>query len=163
VLGSAGLSKQLPLSVFDAIRTVLADRQAPEVFVHRAAEAARLLRDRGSVPALIDLLRTVRGAKKVTVQNALRQITGQDFGSSARRWSVWWGRARQQHRIEWLIDALDHRNERVRFLAARELALIVPQDFGFTASGPRREREQARLRYLEWWQETGKAEFQSLD
>jgi len=155
--------KKLPPSVYKAIRAALTDRQVSEVIVARAADAAGIVRDRGSVPALIDLLRTARGARKQTALNSLRLITGQDLGNSARRWSTWWGRARHQKRAEWLIDALDHRQERVRARAAAELNSIADVDFGFTATAPRKEREAARRQYQRWWQEEGRARFKDLD
>lgn len=163
VLSKDAAKKPLPPTVFASIRIVLEDRQAPEIFVHRAADAARQLRDHGAVPQLIDLLRAVRGAKKITVLNALRQITGQDFGNSARRWSGWWKKFGHKNRVEWLIDALDHRNERVRATAGRELTRIVPDDFGYVPTGTRREREEARRRYSQWWEENGRGLHQGRD
>lgn len=155
--------RKLSPSVYKSIRSALTDRQAPEVIARRAAEAAGVVRDRGSVPPLVDLLRTARGAMKQIALNSLRLITGQDLGSSARRWSAWWGRARHLKRPEWLIDALDHRQERVRALAAAELTRMFDRSFGFEASSPRKEREAARRKCLQWWQNEGQSLFRDLD
>jgi HEAT repeat protein len=156
-------SRRLPPAVYRSIRTALTDRKVSEVVVHRAAEAAGIVRDRGAVPALIELLRSAKGPKRLAALTSLRMITGQDFGNSARRWAAWWGRARHQKRVEWLIEALDHRQEQVRAVAAVELVKLVPNDFGFSATAPRKERDNARKRYVDWWLAEGRASFSDRD
>jgi len=156
VLSTAIERRPLPGAVFDSIRSVLSDPQAPDMYITRAAEAVSVLHDRGAVPALIDLTRSARGARLDVSLVTLRAVTGQDFGKSWRRWSAWWKRAQSQHRVEWLIEALDHGDESVRDTAFRELSAFVPEDFGFVPSGPRRERDRARQLYVKWWKETGR-------
>jgi hypothetical protein len=156
VLSTAIERRPLPGAVFDAIRSVLSDPQAPDMYITRAAEAVSVLHDRGAVPALIDMVRSARGARLDMSLVTLRAVTGQDFGKSWRRWSAWWKRAQSQHRVEWLIEALGHGDESVRDTAFRELSAFVPEDFGFVPSGPRRERDRARQLYVKWWKETGR-------
>lgn len=155
--------RKVPPSVTRSIRTALTDRQVSDVVQHRAIEAAGVVRDGGAVPALVELLRTARGPSRLAALVSLRTITGQDFGTSARRWSAWWTRARHQKRVEWLIEALDHRQEQVRAVAATELSKLVPNDFGFSATAPRKDRDIARKRYVDWWLAEGRTSFADRD
>lgn len=152
-------TRSLRPSVGRAIRSALTDQRASETIVHRAIEAAGVVRDELSVPGLIDLLKSSKGGKRQATLHSLRVITGQDFGNSARRWSSWWSKSSKKSRLEWLIEALDHRQARVRARALTELQHLVPDDFGFQPEGPRRSREVARQRYLRWFEEVGRQQF----
>lgn len=155
--------RQLSLPVYRAVRLALDDTRVRPVTVRRAVEAVGVLRDPGAVPHLIELLKSQKGPLRQSVVSSLRLISCQDFGNSARRWSTWWSRVRNQERAEWLLKALDHRQEAIRARAANELKLLAPGDFGYSPAAPRRERESARQRYLQWWEDEGRQQLSQRD
>jgi HEAT repeat protein len=156
VAGLAGVvvARHVPVHTFDralyhAVRSTLTNQRAPDVAVYRAVEAAGVLRDVGAVDGLLERLHDARTAPRQAAVRSLRSITGQDFGTSARRWSAWWAGHRARPRAEWLVDALDHRQEQVRARAAQELRRLLPGVAEFRPDAPRRERDEARQRYRE--------------
>jgi HEAT repeat protein len=110
-----------------------------------------LFRDVSAIPLLIDLLER-RDKNLVDVaQDALTEITKQQLGPRASKWRSWLERNRDRSRIAWLIDGLSARDEGVRRSAAEELRAVTGQDFGFEPDAPRRRREEARQKWVDWW------------
>ena len=54
-------------------------------------------------------------------------------------------------RMEWLIEGLRHRDLDLRLSAIDELVRVVHDNFGYYADGPRKDRDEAVLRWDEWW------------
>lgn len=117
-----------------------------------ASEALGVLRDVPSVPRLIELIKHPENDLAVTAQKALVEITKQDFGSSRWRWRTWWERHRTEARLEWLLEGLAHADLHVRVSAADELrALSGGETFGFLPDANKRDRDESRKRWLDWW------------
>lgn len=115
-----------------------------------AIRALAVLRDEASVGALIPTLaeRSVLGEAAWRV---LRMLTAQDFGSDPADWQSWWDESGQRPRIAWLIESLDHGDEEIREIVARDLARLSKQDFRYAADLPSEERQAIRERYRLWW------------
>jgi hypothetical protein len=118
-----------------------------------AVVAITEMRDRLAVPVLIDLV----DAKDQELADAARQglieITKQDFGKRRRRWRNWLGAHGQEARIEWLFAGLGHRVPEIRFASSEELWKITGEYFGYHHESPKRERDEARDRWRNWWLE----------
>jgi HEAT repeat protein len=126
--------------------------------VHAAANALAKLGDAAAVPVLIELLDTGTEAAE-HARRALIMLTMEDCGTGARVWRAWWERHRGQHRIEWLIEALGHRDDNLRSAAAEELLQLTGEHLGYHHDQPQSAREQAQQRWLEWWQRVGSQRF----
>ena len=121
-----------------------------------AIEKVQELRDPGALPALLERLGEDTPLGKAALA-ALVTITRHDFGTTRWRWTRWWREWKSRHRIEWLIDALTEKNAELRLQAAQELEELSGRYFGYHFDLGRREREEARRRFTDWWQTTGKA------
>ena len=77
----------------------------------------------------------------------------------ARRWRSWFDEHRSLHRIEWLIDALHHRDQPLREAALEDLRRLTGEDFGGAGDDGRKERESLRERWVQWWNQTGRGRF----
>ena len=154
--GLAGYTETARSAALTDVRDALQSDQ-PGRF-QAAANALAKLGDSGAVPLLIDVL-AQNDKSAEPARRALLKLTRQDFGTSVRKWRSWWNKHRQQHRIEWLIDGLGHKDENLRSGAVRELRERTGETFGFYHDLPRREREQARQRWLDWWERDGRARF----
>jgi hypothetical protein len=143
------------------IRAALGERGAS--FRKAAAVALGELRDAEAVPALVAGLDDPDPAVAEATHKALATITRQDFGAMAAPWVAWWARAGQQHRVEWLIDALLHPEPGVRHEASEELKKLTGQYFGYYFNLPKRDRERAHQRYVEWWKSDGAQRFDGRD
>jgi hypothetical protein len=126
---------------------------------HTAVQAVADLRDGEVVPALILLLDNCKPSLFKSVHWALVVLTRQDFGKSSKEWTSWWEGNKRKHRIQWLIDALLHDSPEIRRLAGDELKSLTKEYFGYYDDLPKKERARAQLRYLEWWENTGKERF----
>ena len=115
----------------------------------------------GDTEAVGDLIGVIergdRGSEHV--RKALIALTGQDFGASERKWRKWWEASRKRHRIEWLIDSLGHKDETIREAAIADLRRLTGEYFGYHHDLPKRERELAAHKWVEWWKETGQRRF----
>jgi len=127
----------------------------------RCKAAAGALGELGDVASIPDLLDTVsrRDEAGEAARQALSQLTRQNFGSNARKWRAWWSKHKGQHRLEWLIEALAHKDSSLRSAAAEELRRITGEYFGFHHDMSKRERDEARKRWGRWWGETGRHRF----
>ncbi len=135
---------------------------APLILRLRTLEHVAKLRDSASVPRLIAFL----GADTEPIVHkalwALTVVTRQDFGRDAQRWTNWWHSHQAQHRVEWLIEALDHPEHRLRKSAIDELRVEISGDFGYSENHTPTERQQSQGRYREWWENTGARRFGRL-
>jgi hypothetical protein len=112
--------------------------------------------DVGSVAVLLDLLGTDDRNARAAVLAALRTATCHDFGPTRWRWTRWWSQFGECHRVEWLLDALDGRDAGLRLAAARELEQLSGRYVGYHFDLGKRERDDARRRWQDWWETTGK-------
>lgn len=136
--------------------------QTPLTLRLRTLEHVARLRDSASVPRLIALLSLETEPVVHKALWTLSVITRQDFGRDAQAWSDWWQTHQAQHRFQWLIEALDHRDPRLRKAAADELLIEARDSFGYSESLPDEERRAAQQRYQRWWETTGARRFGRL-
>jgi hypothetical protein len=146
-------------SVGATLRTALREPRDSALVRRRAAAALGELRDVDAVPLLIAALSDRDGPLALAAQRALVLITRQDFGTTAQHWIDWWSEASARHRVQWLIDALLHVDGTIRHEASEELKKLTGQFFGYYYNLPRRERERAHQRYIEWWDREGAERF----
>jgi hypothetical protein len=129
----------------------------PDPAVATAALAALAeLRDPASLPAIIDRLESEDKQVALTARSTLLTLAGDDLGPKRRRWLDWWEKMQHRPRLEWLLEALAHRDPQIRLAASQELQEITGEYFGYHYDLPERDREEARRRWLEWWQTTGR-------
>ncbi len=124
-----------------------------------ALDALAVLRDVGSVPLLVRLNEDTDKQISLPAHRALAAITGQDFGTSTRKWQAWFDDNGRRHRVEWLIQSLMHADQPLRASAGIELQKLTQVYYGYVASAPKRERERAQHRYQEWWDGEGRKRF----
>ncbi|HTA17673.1 MAG TPA: hypothetical protein VK989_00185, partial [Polyangia bacterium] len=121
-----------------------------------AAGALGELRDATAVPALIGALDGPPSLAR-TAARALVEIAKQDFGQSRKKWLVWWETKKGNDRVDWLLEGLSHKAPEIRFSASEELRLITGEYFGYHFDLPKREREEAKERWQQWWYQSGHA------
>jgi Type II secretion system (T2SS), protein E, N-terminal domain/HEAT repeats/PBS lyase HEAT-like repeat len=120
-----------------------------------AAEALGALRDPQAVPRLIELVKHPDASVVLAARHALTEITKQDFGTSRWRWRSWWERHRNEPRLEWMLEGLGHPEAEVRESASEELRSLSTETFGYHFDLPKREREEARRKWIDWWRARG--------
>ncbi len=122
------------------------------------AEALGRLRTPFAVKALAEMLGSVDGVLAELCQRALVLTTFNDFGFSERRWLTWWQANRGRHRIEWALEAVNHRREEIRLHAVGELRRLTGDAITWP-SGPLDHRQRKDVRRLaeEWWTHEGRA------
>jgi len=121
----------------------------------RTLEHVARLKDSASVPRLIALLSLDTEPVVHKALWALTVITRHDFGRDVPAWTDWWQRHQSKHRFQWLIEALDHDDARLRKAAGDELQIEAKESFGYTEHQAQAERQEAQRRYREWWESTG--------
>jgi hypothetical protein len=122
-----------------------------------ASEALGALRDAQAVPRLIELVKHPDASVVLAARHALTEITKQDFGTSRWRWRSWWERHRNEPRLEWMLEGLGHPEAEVRESASEELRSLSTETFGYHFDLPKREREEARRKWIDWWRAKGPA------
>lgn len=130
--------------------------------VERVAAATAAIAELADVAAIPDLIDVVgRDSRRAEhARRALVALCRCDLGTSERKWRKWWDEHRTRHRIEWLIDALGQKDAVLRAAAVEDLRRVTGESFGFEgAPGGRRERDDARARWEQWWNETGRRRF----
>ncbi len=125
----------------------------------RTLEHVAKLHDGASVPRLIQMLDQGPEPARHKVLWALTVITRQDFGPRPADWQPWWEDHRGEHRLQWMIAALEHDDIRLRKAAADELRREVREDFGYRADASPEERASATSRYRHWWDTVGAERF----
>jgi hypothetical protein len=129
----------------------------PDV-VAAASGALTTLGDVEAIPDLIGVIeRADRGGEHA--RRALTALTAQDFGTSERKWRKWYDTARRRHRVEWLIEALGHKEDAIRETAIDALRRLTGEYFGYHHDLPRKEREAAAERWAAWWRDAGHRRF----
>jgi hypothetical protein len=129
---------------------------APAVALAAVSGLAEL-RDPQAVGALIGLVKHEDPGLAHAAQQALQEITKQDFGASRRRWTAWWEDHGQEPRTDWLFEGLSHSVPEIRASAAEELRQLTGEYFGYHFDLHKRERDQARRRWQTWWTQNGGA------
>lgn len=120
-----------------------------------ALQALAHLRDKNTVPAIIDVLELGDGAVVAAAQATLVALTCEDLGRKAKRWLEWWNAMGSRSRTEWLLEGLAHKSPELRLQASNELYETCGEYFGYHYDLPEREREEARQRWIAWWQNQG--------
>ncbi len=128
------------------------------VRVEAAAMAVTQLSDVGAIPDLLDAAGRSDSAAEYA-QTALTELTRQQYGSSVRKWRSWWTKNKSRSRIEWLIDALSHRNTDARREAMEDLRSLTGEAFGYDHNAGKRKREAAKQKWLKWWNDVGQKRF----
>ncbi|HTM19521.1 MAG TPA: HEAT repeat domain-containing protein, partial [Kofleriaceae bacterium] len=145
---------------FDVVRHALHAEDPKRV--QAAANAVAELADVKAIPDLLDAIaREDEGSPHA--RRAMVLLTKQDFGNSARKWRGWWDKARGHHRIEWLIDGLGSKDEPLRKSAIEDLRKLTGEYFGYHFDLPRKDRDAARERWLQWWNDIGRRRFLRAD
>jgi HEAT repeat protein len=149
-----------PRELDEALEPVRRSLRAEPAKARAAAHALGQLRDVRGVPDLVEALdRDATTAEEA--RRSLVELTKQDFGVKSKKWSSWWEKNRNRPRIEWMLDGLAHPDDAVRLSASEELRRLTGEYFGYHYDLPKREREEARARWLKWWEETGRHRFVS--
>ncbi len=117
-----------------------------------ALRAIAELRDKNAVPAVVELLETGNEEVAAAAQATLVALTCEDLGRKTKRWLEWWEKMGSRTRLEWLLDGLAHRTPELRLAASNELYEISGEYFGYHYDLPERDREEARQRWIAWWQ-----------
>jgi len=122
-------------------------------------EALGRLRDAESFEFLVSLLDSPEVEVIRAAHASLVRLACQDFGTSKKKWRAWFDERDSVHRVEWLIDALMHSDERLRRRASDELKHLTQEYFGYHPGLPKRERDAAQRKYRRWWQQVGSRMF----
>lgn len=127
----------------------------------RVAAAAHAVAELDDRDALIDLISAMRRGERFAEasRRALMALTKQDFGTNDRRWHKWWDDHRRRHRIEWMIDGLQHKESEIRTSAIADLRRLTGESFGYEPDAAKRDRDIAHRRWLTWWNEAGRLRF----
>jgi hypothetical protein len=149
-----------PGQVLETLLGQARDAENPEEAA-RAISLLTELRATAAVPVLIDLVTDHRRPVAASARAALTALTRQDFGDARKSWLAWWQKARGKHRMEWLLDALGHKRAELRMAAADELQAVSGVYFGYHYDLPERDREEARRRWTEWWENEGRERVES--
>ncbi len=146
----------------DVIEGLRAEARVPRSDVRRRVAATRALgalRDAGALDLFVQLLSSDKPELVAEAHRSLVSLTKQDFGDVPARWLDWVDDNRSRHRIEWLIEGLLHADEKMRSAAGDELKKITQEYYGYHPSLPRRDREVAQRKYLDWWRAEGRRRF----
>ena len=122
-----------------------------------AASFLGQFRDETAVPELIAVLERKEKGLTDVAQRALVEITKQSFAMSARKWNTWWDNNKGSPRIEWLIAGLESKDRAIRSSSGKELLALTGMSLGYNPDGSKREREEARRRWVNWWRRQGGA------
>ncbi len=143
----------------DGLATLAAEPTQPPDVRHGNIEAMAALRDPRAVPRLIPLVGNSNPAIARSAHWALVTLSRQDFEYDTKRWTVWWHKHSDRHRVEWLIESLTHEVQEIRRLAGEELKTLTKEYFGYYEDLPPSERANAQSQYRQWWESKGKARF----
>ena len=162
-----GVARAAARALGDAAREALVAESARTLRDARASRAVRLgvvdalayLREASCVPVLVHQLADADAEVQMASRRALIAVTKHDFALDAKRWLSWWGEHAQQHRVEWLIEALESETPALRKAASEELKTLTRQTFGYYEDLPKRDRERIQQRYRDWWYSEGRGRF----
>ncbi|MBL8972708.1 MAG: hypothetical protein JNK56_19110, partial [Myxococcales bacterium] len=117
-----------------------------------ASEAAGTLRDTRAVPVLIDLLSVRDKQLRETALESLCSITAKHHGYRPAKWKSWYAEHGQLSRIEWVLDALRHRDTAVRRWAADELVRITGHRIAPPPDGEKPTAKHLLQQWTAWWE-----------
>ena len=118
-------------------------------------EALGRLRDADSFDFFASLLESPDVEVIRAAHASLVRLSCQDFGTHKKKWTAWFDKHSDQHRVEWLIGGLMHSDERLRRRASDELKHLTQEYFGYEPGLSKKEREAAQQKYRVWWQRVG--------
>ncbi|HMA91724.1 MAG TPA: HEAT repeat domain-containing protein [Polyangiaceae bacterium] len=142
----------------EALLHTAADRQAVITQRLAAIDAVADLRDSQAIPRLIELLADANPGTAAAAQQALTILARQDFGYDAKTWTSWWINNAGRDRIEWVIDALEHRLPAIRQAASEELRLISRLYVGNFDDDSTEARARIQKKYRDWWAAGGRSQ-----
>ena len=58
-----------------------------------------------------------------------------------------------------MLEGLAHKAPEVRLSASEELKRLTSEYFGYHFDLPKREREEARRKWIAWWEQVGRKRF----
>ena len=134
------------IAATELVRAELRSRDRERALL--AAEAAGTLRDTQAVYTLIELLSVRDKQVRETALEALCSITAKHLGYRPAKWRAWYDEHGQETRVEWVIEALRHRDAAVRRWAADELVRIT----GHHVTAPDGEKLTAKFLFHAWQQ-----------
>ncbi|MBA3550396.1 MAG: hypothetical protein H0T76_28305, partial [Nannocystis sp.] len=134
------------IAATELVRSELRSRDRERALL--AAEAAGTLRDTQAVYTLIELLSVRDKQVRETALEALCSITAKHLGYRPAKWRAWYDEHGQETRVEWVIEALRHRDAAVRRWAADELIRIT----GHHVTAPAGEKLTAKFLFHAWQQ-----------
>mgnify|MGYP000665649650 CR=1 FL=1 len=137
----------------EGVRAELRSRDRDRVLL--AAEAAGTLRDTHAVPVLIDLLSMRDKQVRETVLESLCSITAKHHGYRPAKWKSWYAENGQQTRLEWVIDALHHRDTAVRRWASDELVRITGHRIPALPDGEKPGAKYVLAQWQAWFAANG--------
>ena len=111
-LALAVVGRATPREVRDSVLGLAHAVEAKDRMAAMVAMAE--LRQPGMVPDLVRALADGDEGVVGAAHAALVQVTRQDFGMDARPWLKWWDGNQNKHRVEWLIEALNHDVSEIR-------------------------------------------------
>lgn len=120
-----------------------------------AIEALADIREHEAIPTLLQLLGDKDRSVTRASQWALSVLTRQDFGGDFAAWQAFWQEHRNEPRVLWLIDSLNHGKSDLRRAAHEELKSATGQDFGFREDLPEEERREIQALIRTWWTREG--------
>lgn len=141
----------------DALLTIASDQRAVITQRLAALDALADLRDSPAIPRLIELLADTNPGTAAAAQQALTVLSRQDFGYDAKTWMTWWNNNAARDRIEWVIDALDHRAPSIRQAASEELRLVSRLYVGNFDDDSLEARARIQKKYRDWWAAGGRS------
>ncbi len=109
------------------------------------------LRERATVPLLIDLLEAAEEQLRTVAHAALQTVARCSLPASSDDWRAWWDKNVARDRFEWLCDALEGEDDVQRAAAYEELEELAGQGFGFEPGQPADERAAVASRFHSWW------------
>jgi hypothetical protein len=121
-----------------------------------AMDALTDLRDVQAIPSLIELLADPNPGTAAGAGQALVVLARQDFGYDQKKWNAWWQENAQRERIEWVIDALEHRQPSIRQAASEELRLLSRLYVGDYDDDSGEARAKIQKKYRDWWATGGR-------
>jgi hypothetical protein len=127
-------------------------RQAESAIAVAAIAALAEMRDKNAVPEVAELLEGSDENIVAAAHDALVALTCEDLGTRPKRWLEWWAKMGGKPRVEWLLEGLAHRTPEIRLLASSDLHELSQEYFGYHHDLPERDREEARQRWIAWWQ-----------
>jgi len=145
--------------VLGEIREKLLNDDEPADSKRTAVVVLGELLDREAVPLMAAMLGGSDAVLAERCHRALVKITSHDFGFSEKRWMSWWKVHQDQHRVEWLIEALLGRHAGPRASAGLELSELASIPFDLPDNPTAEDREEIYRIWRAWWENEGSAIF----